>query len=209
MWVVKLGGSLLGTTELKGWLDVLARQDCAPVVIVPGGGLFAEAVRDAQSIAGFGDEQAHHQALLAMEQYAMALNAMQPLLITAASEREIREGCLLHRVVLWLPSRMVLADETLPKTWDLTSDSIAAWLAEKMKADHLVLVKSVAPPAGAVTLGQLSHAGYVDACFPGRAARLGCPIHFMVPDGFMRFADALAGVPMAVQSYLEEKSWIN
>ncbi len=37
---------------------------------------------------------------------------------------------------------MVLSDENLPTSWDLTSDSLAAWLAEKLNAEHLLIVKS-------------------------------------------------------------------
>ena len=209
MWVVKLGGSLLGASELKGWLDVLAGRHNVRLVIVPGGGIFAEAVREAQSISGFGDAEAHHLALLAMDQYALALNAMQPSLRTASTDLEIIEGCRQHRVILWLPSKMVLANETLPKSWELTSDSIAAWLAAKLHAERLVLVKTIPPPEDATTLDQLSLAGYVDACFPEYASHLGCPIQFMHRASFKGFADVLAGVSLPRKSHSEEESWIN
>ena len=44
--------------------------------------------------------------------------------------------------VVWKPSEMVLADEDILMNWDVTSDSLAAWLAVKLNAQHLVLVKS-------------------------------------------------------------------
>ena len=51
MWVVKIGGSLLGSPELERWLEVVAKHGDGKIIIVPGGGLFANAVRDAQKIS--------------------------------------------------------------------------------------------------------------------------------------------------------------
>ena len=63
MWVVKLGGSLAYSPELPHWLSALAHTDA---VIVPGGGPFADTVRDAQQIWRFDDATAHAMALLAI-----------------------------------------------------------------------------------------------------------------------------------------------
>ena len=169
MWVVKLGGSLLGSpaglSALKGWLDTLVQFGDGKVVIVPGGGLFADAVRDAQAKTGITDEIAHQMAVVAMDQYATLMQGLNPQLAVASSELEIAECGWQHRAIVWKPSSMVLADEDLPKTWDLTSDSLAAWLAAKLNAEHLLVVKSVTSPAG-MTSGDLVANGTVDPCFP-------------------------------------------
>ena len=65
MWVVKLGGSLLGSPELIKWLALVAQHGDGKVVIVPGGGLFANSVREAQMITNVSDAVAHKMALLA------------------------------------------------------------------------------------------------------------------------------------------------
>src|SRR5215510_16371000 len=66
--VVKLGGSYAHAAELKPWLAAIAA--CAGhVVLVPGGGPFADAVREAQARMGFDDRVAHRMALTAMAQY--------------------------------------------------------------------------------------------------------------------------------------------
>ena len=70
--VVKLGGSLAFSDALRPWLDALS-QCARHVVVVPGGGPFADAVRAAQPRMGFDDRAAHHMALSAMEQYGRAL----------------------------------------------------------------------------------------------------------------------------------------
>jgi len=142
MWVVKLGGSLLGSPELPRWLDTLVRISDGKVLIVPGGGMFADAVREAQDTALVNDAVAHHLALLAMDQFGLLLAGMNPRLVTASSELEIAERGWQHRGIVWLPSRMVLADENIPKNWHVTSDSLSAWIADKIGSEHLVLVKS-------------------------------------------------------------------
>ena len=142
MWVVKLGGSLLGAPELANWLETLVKFSDGKVVIVPGGGLFANAVREAQQITNMSDALAHQLALLAMDQYGLLLTGLNPALVTARSELEISERGWQHRAIVWLPSKMVLADDTIPKNWEITSDSLSAWLANKLGAEQLILVKS-------------------------------------------------------------------
>lgn len=142
MWVVKLGGSLLGSPELPRWLEMLVRISDGKVIIVPGGSVFADAVRVAQQRAGVSDAMAHHLALLAMDQFGLLLTGINPNLVTASSELELAERGWQHRAIVWLPSKMVLADDTIPKSWQVTSDSLSAWLAYKIGAEHLLLVKS-------------------------------------------------------------------
>jgi len=171
MWVVKLGGSLMGTPALKGWLDALVQFGDGKVVIVPGGGVFADAVRDAQTETGIDDATAHQMAVVAMDQYATLMTGLNVDLVMAASELEISEleiaehGCQ-HRAIVWKPSPMVLADKDLPMNWDLTSDSLAAWLATKLNAKHLLVVKSI-PMNGAETVDikDLIFEGAVDPYF--------------------------------------------
>lgn len=196
MWVVKLGGSLLGTPELQGWLDMLASQSDGRVVIVPGGGPFADVVRTTQRTVGFDDATAHHLALLAMEQCGLAFKALQPAVVTASSELEIAERSWQHRAIVWLPSHMVLQEDAIPRTWEVTSDSLAAWLAARLEARHLVLVKHLGQLADAMPAALLSAAGVLDAAFVKFTRGLGCPIHVVDKSESAGFCRALAGGPM-------------
>lgn len=142
MWVIKIGGSLLGSPELAQWLELVAKFGDGKVVIVPGGGLFADSVREAQQVSNVNDAVAHELALMAMDQFGILLAGMNPALATASSELEIAERGWQHRGIVWLPSKMVLADDSIPKNWQVTSDSLSAWLANKLGAEQLILVKS-------------------------------------------------------------------
>jgi aspartokinase-like uncharacterized kinase len=169
LWVIKLGGSLLGSPALAHWLSLLAKHGNGKVVIVPGGSVFADAVRQAQNLSGVSDGLAHELALLAMDQFGLLLAGMQPGLVTATSELEIAERGWQHRAVVWVPSRMVLADATVEQSWRVTSDSLSAWLANKLAADQLLLIKSVDLSSYQQSQAALAKAllddGVVDACF--------------------------------------------
>ena len=160
MWVVKLGGSLAASHQLRNWLTTLAGT--RGLVLVPGGGPFADQVRSAQRTLGYDDATAHHLALLAMEQYGRALCALQPGLAPAASLEEIRDLSSAGLTPVWMPAQLALADPDLPRTWDLTSDSLAAWLAGRLAAAALVLVKVAPLRPGPVSLAALARDAIVD-----------------------------------------------
>ncbi len=82
--IVKLGGSLARSERLTAWLDSLA-EAAGEVVVVPGGGPFAERVREMQQRWRFDDPTAHHLALLAMEQFGRMLAVLRPGLAPADS----------------------------------------------------------------------------------------------------------------------------
>ncbi len=167
MWIIKLGGSLLGSPELKNWLDALVKFSDGKVVIVPGGGVFADAVRDAQKLSNISDVTAHQLALKAMDQFGLLLAGMNAELVTASSELEIAERGWQHRCIVWLPSQMVLADDEIPQNWEVTSDSLSAWLANKLNAKQLILVKSKSLDdyPSAISAQTLVEDGLVDAQF--------------------------------------------
>jgi 5-(aminomethyl)-3-furanmethanol phosphate kinase len=165
MWVVKIGGSLLGSPELERWLEIFVKYSDGQIIIVPGGGLFADAVREAQKLTKISDACAHKLAVLAMDQFGLVLANMNPLLATARTECEIDERTWQHRAIVWLPSHMVLQDDSIPQSWDVTSDSLAAWLAKKLNAKQLILVKSEKPSESQLCLKRMTQDGMVDEAF--------------------------------------------
>jgi len=171
MWVVKLGGSLAADPVLRDWLDVLATHGRGRVVLVPGGGPFADQVRDAQESWGFPDDVAHRMALHAMEQFGLMLLGLAPSLIPAATEDDVRRVLQTARVAVWLPVAMTIAEDEIPANWDVTSDSLAAWFAQRLNAERLILVKAAPAPRPDLEPAELSRLGIVDAAFPEFAAR--------------------------------------
>lgn len=166
MWIVKLGGSLAHDGLLPDWLDMLARCGGGRIVIVPGGGPFSDAVREAQETWGFDDLTAHRMALLAMEQYGLMLAGLCPALVPARSQEEIYDTLRNAGVVVWLPAAMAGADGAIAPSWNVTSDSLSAWLARRMSAERLVLIKSCSLPQQELDADELSRLGIVDPAFP-------------------------------------------
>lgn len=166
MWVIKLGGSLSYDAGLRPWLDALASMGGGRIIIVPGGGPFADLVRDAQQHWEFDDEAAHRMALLAMQQNGLLLAALCPALLPAESEEDLRAVLTRGRTALWLPQSLTAGNAELEASWNVSSDSIAAWLAQRMNAERLILVKSCSVPPPPVDAHALSAAGSVDRAFP-------------------------------------------
>ena len=189
--VIKLGGSYASSAQRDNWLDAIDR--CAgQAVLVPGGGPFAAAVRAAQRELGFDDSAAHHMALLAMEQYGRALASGRPRFKLASSAEEIHHVLADGGVPVWAPARMVLAAKNLPESWDLTSDSLAAWLAGALGVSRLLLVKQVAGSLACCSAAELAAAGVVDPLFPrflgasGAEAYIAGPAHRAVAAAAIR-----------------------
>jgi aspartokinase-like uncharacterized kinase len=155
--VIKVGGGLLADT---GSLDTVLREietvgrDCS-LLVVPGGGPFADMVRQIDRQVGLSDHTAHWMAILAMDQYAhlIAPRLTNGKMVSAPGEIEaaLRE----RRIPVLAPYQWMRDADPLPHSWDVTSDSISAWVAGQVGAPRIVLVKP--PGGGGPTI--------VDACF--------------------------------------------
>jgi aspartokinase-like uncharacterized kinase len=160
---VKLGGSLAESRRLAAILRLVAGAR-APVIVVPGGGTFADAVRVAQADLGFSDAVAHCMAILAMHQTAHMLAGLEPRLAPVETMAAMGRTLAAGRIPVWLPWRLCKRDETIPADWSVTSDGLAARLAERMGRAPVVLVKSCAVASGS-TLDRLARSGTVDPTF--------------------------------------------
>lgn len=170
--VIKVGGSLAETGRLAGILSIIAAAS-RPVIVVPGGGQFADKVRDLQNVMQLDDKSAHKLAMLGMHQMAEIYFAKEPRLAPADSVEGIARVLASGNVPVWLPFQMCQNDETIPADWTITSDGLAARLAERLGGLPVVLLKSCDVDALA-TVEQLADQDVVDAALPGivRRARL-------------------------------------
>ena len=141
--VVKIGGSLAEDSRLVDWLERIsaARQH---IVIVPGGGVFADQVRKLQARWRFTDRTAHYMAILAMQQFGMMLADLGGSeIVLAKSAGQVKNKLKLGASpVVWLPDLMELQRDQVAENWALSADSLAVWLCSKLGAQRLILIKS-------------------------------------------------------------------
>jgi aspartokinase-like uncharacterized kinase len=141
--VVKLGGGVLAhDAYFDGVLAAIAAAGGErPLLVVPGGGPFADTVREADRRHRLSDSAAHWMAVLAMDQYAHLVAARLAGAVLVEERDGIAAALGAGLVPVLAPSRWLRAADPLPHTWEVTSDSLAAWIAGVVGARRLVLVK--------------------------------------------------------------------
>jgi aspartokinase-like uncharacterized kinase len=152
--VVKVGGGLAregGDGALRALCTTIAVVgERHPLLVVPGGAHFADAVREHDRRFSLRPQTAHWMAILAMDQFGWALADLIPGAARCVDLGSVRDGV----VSVLLPAALLAQHDPLPESWAVTSDSIAAWVAGAAGADRLVLLKPVAglyrtwPPTG-------------------------------------------------------------
>lgn len=162
--VVKLGGSTAEGGELRTWIAALASA-ALPLVVVPGGGPFAELVRTEQKRMGFSDDAAHAMAILAMDAFGRVILDGEARLAPARSLDEVVRVLGEGKIPVWLPSSMTIGSTDIPASWDITSDSLAAWLAGRIGAETLLLVKQTQAFSSEDSVADLMARGIVDPAF--------------------------------------------
>jgi 5-(aminomethyl)-3-furanmethanol phosphate kinase len=174
--VVKLGGGLgrgAGDHALRALCTIIGELgERHPLLVVPGGAWFADAVRDADRRFRLPAATSHRMAILGMEQFGWLLSELIPGAERRADLAPVTAG----RAAVLLPAELPL--RSLPASWQVTSDSIAAWVAREAGARRLVLVKEVDglfadwPPRGEplprLTVAELAalRSGGVDVYLP-------------------------------------------
>ena len=165
MIVVKLGGSLSQSDALiKSLNSIVKNYANRAVVIVPGGGAFADQVRLAQHRWQFDDKTAHRMAILAMQQMALLIKGLKGDFFIAHSVAEIQKPLRQQKIVIWSPDIVDLDNAAIKASWDITSDSLAAWLTKTLSATELILVKSAIIDAS-LSLQQLAKQNIIDKGF--------------------------------------------
>ncbi len=161
--VVKVGGSLFDLPDLAGRLSSwLAEQTPATALLVAGGGPIADQVRQLDLRFQLTPEAAHQMAVWAMRIHARTLLELLDEACWLPSVDRVHGGAAGQtdatcvddgsgRLCTWIldpvlfverDERMVQPDPPLPCGWHVTSDSIAARVAQVVRADELVLLKS-------------------------------------------------------------------
>jgi len=91
------------------------------------------------------------------------LKSLQPGFVLANKVSTINKS---PSVVIWSPDITELNSSNVKASWDITSDSLAAWLANQLLATELILVKSAEVPREQ-NIQQMQKQGLLDQAFAG------------------------------------------
>jgi len=142
--VLKIGGSLGRGSGLEALCREISRLgQCHRLLIVPGGGVFADQVREMYRRCSLNETAAHWMALLAMDRYGCFLNQLIAGSSITRVPHPADEQMENRRLTVLLPYSVMFQTDALPHSWDVTSDSIAAWVARRVNCPRLVLLKDV------------------------------------------------------------------
>jgi 5-(aminomethyl)-3-furanmethanol phosphate kinase len=195
--VVKIGGGLLRDEGLDGLrracADVTQLAADRAVLVVPGGGPFAEAVRAVDAQVGLSDHAAHMLAMRAMDQLGVLLAPMLP------GAEPLTDLVAPRSLGLLAVAPAFAGRPGVPESWAVTSDSLAVLAAGAIGADEAVLLKPVAgvierwpsddPPLMELTADRLeglqARGGgrVVDPYLPEAIRRTGVAVVVRAPDG--------------------------
>lgn len=178
--VLKLGGSLLTYAKLLPALERLrTRMTEFRMLLIPGGGAVANAIRQWQRIHALQDACSHWMAIRALTFNAQLLQSLDDRLRLVDDRTSAEQHWQSHPIAILNCEAYLLAEQPrqpleLPHHWDATSDSVAGWVAITWPADRFILLKSVDAPDD-LTLAEASRAGLIDPQLPRWSQRLPQP----------------------------------
>lgn len=179
--VCKVGGSLQAFSELADAIRQLAADlttvsgvdrmaSGVKLLLIPGGGGFADHVRWLTPKVSLSDEAAHWLAIRTLSVSALFLQQILPDATLIEKLEQLTPGeSGLYILDPWHFLRD--AGRMVPVGWHVTSDSIAAYVAQAAGASRLLLLKSVGT-SETVTIREAVRAGWVDEHFPNAARGL-------------------------------------
>ena len=148
--VVKVGGSLFDRPDLGPMLQRWLERRGGRCLLVPGGGPMADVVRSYHRTHRLPEVDSHWLAIRAM---SINANLLETIVGGGAVVVDALAFCQLDED----------RPGSLPHTWRVTSDAIAARIAE-VRGAKLVLLKSVELPAG-ISWSEAAERGLVDSFF--------------------------------------------
>ncbi len=139
MWIVKIGGSWIKNPKLETLINLLQKFVKKKIVIVTGGGIISDSIRDIYNTINMSEENANFLALKATEIFAHLLLLKNKNLNLTSDKKKF----LKNKINIWLPSEKLKVSKDFEKTWESTSDSVASWLYGTTFSEGILFVKSL------------------------------------------------------------------
>jgi len=157
MWVLKIGGSWITNPNLITLLKRLDKKKRGKIIIVAGGGCFADSVRYAFKKTRMSENLANSLALKSTEIFSSYMKEINKNFYLTSNKYFKKKS-----INVWLPSVILSNEKSFKKNWNSTSDSVAAWLSKNIQAEGLVFVKSLEKFKKINKLGVLQKKNIID-----------------------------------------------
>jgi 5-(aminomethyl)-3-furanmethanol phosphate kinase len=143
--LLKIGGSLaLYPEKLRKLCTTLSKlSEKHSIVLVPGGGEFADTIRKVDTRFVLSSKITHRMAILGMDQYGLLLSDLTNNSLAVDSLEGVKKTLASGKMPILLPSKLLSQDEVLENSWEVTSDSIAIYIAHLLSACKVILVSDV------------------------------------------------------------------
>ncbi|MFX1346727.1 MAG: hypothetical protein ACFFAI_16645 [Promethearchaeota archaeon] len=142
----KIGGSIFEDFEklsstMSQFSQLYEKEIIQKIILISGGGSFASFIRKVYIELKFTDELAHWMAIISMNYNGIELGKKFPNLEIFEDYNELKETD--KSFCIFLPYQFLKENNTLPHSWDVTSDSITLFLAKKLGLNECFLIKDV------------------------------------------------------------------
>jgi aspartokinase-like uncharacterized kinase len=143
--IVKVGGSLASYPEKLRALCIKLSEISTKrkLIVIPGGGELADLVRDLDKRFNLSRMTSHRMAILSMDQYGFLLSDLMPQSCSVSQLKNLQKTIDSGKVPVFLPSILLLSKDQLENSWDVTSDSIAVYIAGQLRISKVLLVTDV------------------------------------------------------------------
>lgn len=144
--IFKIGGKILEnrqhlTATVSQLTSLYERNILNKVIIIAGGGSYANLIRLLDQKIHIGDDLSHWMAIYSMDLNGKKISRYFPRVKRTKSLEEIEKA---NRILtVFLPYTYLHQYDPLPHSWDITSDSITLFLAYKLKLNECYLIKNV------------------------------------------------------------------
>lgn len=143
--VIKIGGSLAANPKtLKSLCNKIGSfGKNHDLFIVPGGSKFADLARYFDKKYNLTCKTTHKIAILGMDQFGFILKELIPNSHSFHKLDDYKKILNSNKIPLFMPSQYMFRENPLENSWSITSDSIAAHLAENLKITNIIIITDV------------------------------------------------------------------
>ena len=145
--IAKIGGKIFENHEnLENTLSqfknlLFEKKQIDKVILIPGGGSYANFIRNLDAKLKISDDLSHWMAIFAMNWNGIAISQKYPDLKCINYINELKESKEL--ISIFLPFDFLYQTDELPHSWDITSDSITLYIASQLGLKECYLIKDV------------------------------------------------------------------